>query len=228
MFENVPGTEPEDIFAGTDVPQPAPPAGGPLPPASASPVAPSLDGSTPASAPVEPSHGGGGLRVLLTVLVAVVVLGAAAGIGYFVLRAREPVVPLDPGPVAPEVPVLPPNGFLDPNDVNIGMPVPPVEEPTDPSEPVLPPPPPVDSDGDGLTDEQEIALGTDPFNPDTDNDGLTDGEEVNIYGTDPLNPDTDGDGFLDGEEVRAGYDPKGPGRLFQVPTTETEPEPETP
>jgi len=59
----------------------------------------------------------------------------------------------------------------------------------------------VDSDGDGLTDVEELALGTDPHNPDTDNDGLTDGEEVKTYKTDPLNPDTDYDGLKDGAEV---------------------------
>ncbi len=58
-----------------------------------------------------------------------------------------------------------------------------------------------DSDGDGLTDAEELILGTDPHNPDTDGDGLTDGEEVKIYKTDPLNPDTDYDGLTDGEEV---------------------------
>lgn len=48
---------------------------------------------------------------------------------------------------------------------------------------------------------------------DTDNDGLTDYEEKEIYFTDPNNPDTDGDGYLDGEEVKAGYNPKGEGKL---------------
>lgn len=62
-----------------------------------------------------------------------------------------------------------------------------------------------DSDGDGLTDAEELALGTDPHNPDTDNDGLTDGEEVKKYKTDPLNPDTDYDALKDGAEV---YDHK--------------------
>ena len=60
----------------------------------------------------------------------------------------------------------------------------------------------LDSDGDGLTDKEEMLLGTDPFNPDTDGDGLTDGEEVKIYHTDPLNPDSDFDGLSDGAEVK--------------------------
>ncbi|MEO1486018.1 MAG: Calx-beta domain-containing protein [Bacteroidota bacterium] len=38
----------------------------------------------------------------------------------------------------------------------------------------------VDTDGDGLTDGEEIDLGTDRNDPDTDDDGLTDGEEVLI------------------------------------------------
>jgi len=42
-----------------------------------------------------------------------------------------------------------------------------------------------DTDGDGLSDEEEIALGTDPFKADTDGDGYDDGEEVSA-GTDPL------------------------------------------
>jgi hypothetical protein len=64
------------------------------------------------------------------------------------------------------------------------------------------PPPPVvlDSDGDGLTDADEIARGTDPMNPDTDADGLGDGAEVTL-GTNPMNPDTDADGLGDGAEV---------------------------
>lgn len=60
-----------------------------------------------------------------------------------------------------------------------------------------------DSDGDGLTDEEEENIyKTDPFNPDTDGDGLKDGEEVKKYFTNPLNADTDGDGLKDGEEVK--------------------------
>ena len=36
----------------------------------------------------------------------------------------------------------------------------------------------MDSDQDGLTDAQKLALGTNPFSSDTDSDGLTDLEEV--------------------------------------------------
>jgi hypothetical protein len=44
-----------------------------------------------------------------------------------------------------------------------------------------------DADNDGVTNEQEVALGTNPFNPDTDGDGYSDGEEVEA-GSDPTNP----------------------------------------
>ena len=61
---------------------------------------------------------------------------------------------------------------------------------------------PVDSDGDGLTDDDEINIHhTDPHNWDSDGDGLSDGDEVRVHKTNPLNPDTDGDGLKDGEEV---------------------------
>ncbi|RDJ39194.1 MAG: HYR domain-containing protein [Crenarchaeota archaeon] len=59
----------------------------------------------------------------------------------------------------------------------------------------------IDTDGDGLTDEEEIAAGTDPTNPDSDGDGLNDGDEVNTHNTNPLSPDTDGDGLSDGDEI---------------------------
>lgn len=75
----------------------------------------------------------------------------------------------------------------------------------------------IDSDKDGLDDVREKEIGADPFKADTDNDGLTDGDEVIIWKTNPLNPDTDTDSYKDGEEVRNGYNPLGPGKLFNVP-----------
>jgi hypothetical protein len=75
---------------------------------------------------------------------------------------------------------------------------------------------PIDTDQDGLTDEEEIGLGTNPNLNDTDNDGLFDREEVRVYKTNPINPDTDGDGYKDGEEVEKGYNPNGAGKLYEI------------
>jgi len=71
-----------------------------------------------------------------------------------------------------------------------------------------------DIDGDGLSNEEEVALGTDPEDFDTDKDGLSDREEVKIYHTDPLHEDTDLDTYSDGAEVEHGYNPLGSGKLF--------------
>lgn len=65
-----------------------------------------------------------------------------------------------------------------------------------------------DMDGDGLSDELENAIGTDPSDADSDDDGLPDGEEANPTddhdrdGTiNALDPDSDGDGLFDGTEL---------------------------
>ncbi len=77
-----------------------------------------------------------------------------------------------------------------------------------------------DSDRDGLDDPAELAAGTDAKLRDTDGDGLTDFEELNGFAidmrfgpdltgvtTDPLNPDSDGDTLPDGAERDLGTDP---------------------
>ena len=64
-----------------------------------------------------------------------------------------------------------------------------------------------DPDEDGLSNDRERELGTDPENADSDSDGLADGDEVNIYGSDPLLTDTDLDTFDDGAEVAGGFSP---------------------
>ncbi len=71
----------------------------------------------------------------------------------------------------------------------------------DPNDPAMPS---EDPDHDGLTNLQEFQNGTDPNNPDTDGDGLTDGQEVLIYHTNPLLFSTDGSGISDGIEVQTG------------------------
>lgn len=73
-----------------------------------------------------------------------------------------------------------------------------------------------DTDGDGLSDEEEGSLGMNVLKPDTDGDGLFDRDEVKVYKTDPLKPDTDGDGVNDGDEVRTGDNPKGQGKLYDM------------
>jgi hypothetical protein len=68
-----------------------------------------------------------------------------------------------------------------------------------------------DSDGDGITDADEVSIDLDPFNPDSDGDGLNDGEEdldsdgipnavEFVLGFDPQSDDSDLDGILDAEE----------------------------
>ncbi|MGB9963660.1 calcium-binding protein [Halobacterium hubeiense] len=63
-----------------------------------------------------------------------------------------------------------------------------------------------DLDADGLSNANELSLGTDFRDPDTDGDDLEDGPEVHQFGSDPTDPDTDDDGVRDDEEVRAGTD----------------------
>ncbi|WP_245238035.1 Ig-like domain-containing protein [Paenibacillus etheri] len=84
-----------------------------------------------------------------------------------------------------------------------------------------------DDDNDGLTDEQEIVLGTDPKKVDTDGDGINDkedpfpldptkpgnGGELDTDGDgipDSLDPDDDNDGLSDEQELINGTDPKHP------------------
>ena len=98
-----------------------------------------------------------------------------------------------------------------------------------------------DADGDGLTNQQEYCDNANPAESDTDGDGLLDGYDIAIgsgdpryaawtaagifyseanglrtfsgelsVGTLPLNPDTDGDGLIDGGELLHGADPFNP------------------
>ncbi len=77
--------------------------------------------------------------------------------------------------------------------------------PNDPSDDTMRP---VDTDMDGLTDDQERAAGTDPMDADSDDDGVKDGAEPNWSDdTDgdglinALDPDSDNDRLFDGTEL---------------------------
>lgn len=63
--------------------------------------------------------------------------------------------------------------------------------------------------------EESKAQKTQPITKDSDGDGLSDEEEIRI-GTNPFNPDSDGDGFLDGDEYGSGYDPLRPGPTDKI------------
>ncbi len=70
-----------------------------------------------------------------------------------------------------------------------------------------------DLNGDGVPDGLAAQFGLNPLNDllqtDSDGDGLTDQQEI-VNGTNPFSSDTDGDGASDAAEVAAGSDPKTP------------------
>ena len=81
---------------------------------------------------------------------------------------------------------------------------PPADPPADP----VPEPgsgPNDDADGDLISNADEAAAGSDPYNPDSDYDGLTDSDETNLSGTDPTLPDSNGDGVSDYNELYGNY-----------------------
>ena len=59
----------------------------------------------------------------------------------------------------------------------------------------------IDRDEDGLTDDEERRIGTNPDKWDSDGDGITDGTEVNSLRSNPKLRDTDGDGLGDNIEM---------------------------
>jgi hypothetical protein len=68
-----------------------------------------------------------------------------------------------------------------------------------------------DSDGDGLSDADEIDIyNTDPNQADSDGDGLSDYAEILTHETNPLARDSDGDGFNDAYEIQTGKSPTDP------------------
>ena len=185
-------------------------------------------GSTPVPPPIPAAgaeEGGGGKKekvkkififAILIIAVALIIFGI-----FWVLKKIDATLNKGAGEQKQEeslkeeaVPVI-----KEETEPETPTPAPETEESSSPAESMFFPPSvtePTDSDQDGLTDEEEGALGTDINNTDTDSDGLFDREEVKVYKTNPLVPDTDGDGYSDGDEVRDGYNPVGPGKLYEI------------
>jgi hypothetical protein len=65
--------------------------------------------------------------------------------------------------------------------------------------------PALDTNSNGIPDVLEPLIGSDP-NADFDMDGLSNAQELRL-GTDPLRADTDGDGWSDDAELTVGTDP---------------------
>ena len=56
-----------------------------------------------------------------------------------------------------------------------------------------------DDDSDGLPNYLEEFFGTDKSKPDSDGDGLTDYQEIYLLGTSPVKSDSDNNGVNDGQ-----------------------------
>jgi len=227
MFENK--KEPQDIFEGVeppanlpvaDVGSPAlvPPTGTPAPrvtpptapqPVPMAPAAPIITPPPPHGKIISDRHTGTGghlWKTILIVVIAFLAMGLAAFLAFSFMNPDEDKTDDRDGATQGD------------NDENDDLPDgkgagAKVDEEEVPDVQIV-----TDSDGDGLTDDEEREAGTNVAKPDTDSDLLGDREEVQVYGTDPLRADTDGDTFSDGQEVRSGYNPNGPGRILEIPT----------
>jgi Bacterial TSP3 repeat len=146
----------------------------------------------------------------------------AAFIGFLAIGPARAFDGSEPRPQPTPTAVIVTGGGSSDGGNNGGGQEPPPELPTNTPEPTATPtelptatpsPTPelvVDTDSDGLSDTDEVALGTDPNNQDSDADGISDGREVNALGTNPLDTDTDSDGLTDGLELDHSCDPNAP------------------
>lgn len=222
--------EPQDIFSETS---PATTPSQNISNTSASPAQPTMPPPY-----TQEHHGGFNPKIIVIVVVILAILVIAAFGIQFALRGREQAVTAPtPTPTAPTPPQQQPQPVPSEQPVSQEAPSQALPEPVQPpAETPTAVTPPLDEDGDGLTNDEELNLGTkqnsadtdaddlqdgaevktyrtNPLVADSDTDGLTDGNEVAMYKSDPLNPDTDGDGYLDGAEVSNGYSPLGAGKL---------------
>ncbi len=250
---NLPLDQPEDMFAPTDIggdrspettgapDEPSALEAGILQPKSATPtpvqhgyqVLPTeLDQRNPNSQIVNESALEGaptrrGLTGLIVIAV-LLILGGGGAWAYvkFVRGGEDKVTPIIETQELPATvplenanqPIVQPGLPLTPNQANPTASSPTVDDKILFGEPV-------DTDSDGLDDVREADLKTDPLNWDTDGDQLGDGDEVISWKSDPLNPDTDKDTYPDGQEVKNGYNPTGPGKIFDPNASTTTPQP---
>ena len=68
--------------------------------------------------------------------------------------------------------------------------------------------------GGGEIRGQVLLASTNPASADSDGDGLSDDDELNIHATNPTEADTDGDGSSDSEEIQLGSDPNDAADFF--------------
>lgn len=190
MFDNL-QKQAEDIFAKTDE----------VSPHVSPPSQPAIASTPPGESSAVPSKHPFPWKPILIIVVILIVIVTAFLLSVRILRSRTALTPEPPSEQTQQE-----------EEVT-------EQEPTkEPVEQESPEPAyQSDTDKDGLTDAEEASLGTDSTQADTDNDGLFDREEVEVYQTNPLNSDSDNDTYLDGGEVKAGYDPNGSGKLFEVP-----------
>lgn len=235
-------TEPDDMFAGVDKEAPQNSqnnqGGAVLPDALSAGLLRKKESATESPASMTPIQDGYAMKppVLGKVILLIVVVAAAAGLGYGGWLAYDKFWRNEPAPA---------KNVATPSEQKVQealpseeLPVAAESAPIETAAPAMSEEPsavattteapanmandkilfgePVDSDEDGLDDIRERDLGTDINKSDSDGDGLTDADEVIIWKTDPLNPDSDGDTYVDGEEVRNGYNPQGPGKLFNA------------
>lgn len=240
--KNLPMGEPQDIFEGTEggVQLPPPPLESMNPSSSSAPIStPStalgagiLKPKVPTSAPTydtppvlpsenaikEPKLSRGIMMTIMGLVIAFVLVGSGWFIyhTFFAPKAQE-VAPLVTAPVVtPSTEPVVDSAAVSSVDTTQTTSSDAVDR-----EIIVGETP--DTDGDGLKDDREKELGTDPENWDTDTDDLSDGEEVLIWHTNPKNADTDGDTYKDGAEVKAGYNPSGPGRLAEITSSTSTP-----
>lgn len=208
------GGEPEDIFAGVDA-QPASPVRTAGMPAAAQPQRGPMQA---AGVPMPTQRAALPWLKIVWIVGGLVIVGGVAYAGYLFLS--QPSAPqggdLQGNQNTQDNTVNQPTDTTNLGDDTTGQNA--VENPTQGADivTVTAPVAPVDTDLDGISDEEEVKWGTDPNVVDTDGDGLSDRQEIYFFSSDPLKRDTDGDGYEDGAEVQNGYDPAGPGILLKT------------